>query len=446
MHPEPKVLLKQAVQKCLPILQPLVGKHASPHQVWRKISEGQWLGEVVLRPEIGQSLIAADKDLKDAVTPFAESFLTRHPEYNGMVGSPRFGWHNLGHDRTYLFRCVLGHVWQRHGTFDVDEARVDDLVNEFEAFVDSSTVRIVFRAQLLNFRMPGDLLEMPEGLRIRRLSEEEVSAFHGGSMEALGWIRPRTSGLHEFCIEGETEESKGFGTPQDADRPDTDHVKATLDKAILSLRTFKEGRVGYDYVHFSPVEFCPLALPSYGFGDLHVPFGMYTLKEDESRPLVEHAKLIFSVSEPSMEMACSRLADAETRLRPQDRLVDAVIGMEALLLAGLNKEDRKGELKFRFSLNYSTLFETPETRYREFRVAKDLYDLRSIVAHGSSFGTGPVRVGEEKVGLPEAAQRASEALRDLVRHFLPNVRQAPYKKHEFWERGYFGLPPPVYAT
>ena len=104
--------------------------------------------------------------------------------------------------------------------------------------------------------------------------------------------------------------------------------------------------------------------------------------------------------------------------------------MEALLLAGLSGEDRKGELKFRFSLHYSTLFSTPEDRHRAFRLAKHLYDLRSMVAHGSSLGDGVFSVGDEKLKLPEAAKRASETLRHLIHHFLPSVKQAPYKKRE----------------
>jgi hypothetical protein len=86
----------------------------------------------------------------------------------------------------------------------------------------------------------------------------------------------RAFGLHEFCIEGETEEPKAFGDMKDDEQPVKDRVKATLDKAILCLRTFKEGHVGYDYVHFFPVTFCPLPLPPYGYGDLYVPFGNYT--------------------------------------------------------------------------------------------------------------------------------------------------------------------------
>jgi len=116
-------------------------------------------------------------------------------------------------------------------------------------------------------------------------------------------------------------------------------------------------------------------------------------------------------------------------------LIDAVIGLEALLLA-----DLQAELAFRFSLNYSTLSDTPENRHRDFLVAKQLYGLRSTIAHG----TVPTRkrrgAGKESVSVPEAATVATEALRRVIRHFLPQTGNAPYRNHQFWERAYFGLP------
>jgi hypothetical protein len=440
MHAEPKALLKDAILKCLPVLQSLVGSCAAPHQVWTKMGEGRWQGDVVRRPKLIEILIAADEELKQAGKPFAESFLARHPEYNGMVGLGRYFSQNLGHDVTFILRSAIGHLWTKYERFDLDESAVDSLVNEFEAFVDKPTVQFLFRSQLLNFKTPGDSIDLPEGLRIRRMTQSEVSALHGGPQEALGMIRPRVLGVHEFCIEGETEVPKVFGDPKEGDQPAKDRVKASLDRAILCLRTFKEGVVGYDYVRFYPLTFSPLGLPAFGYGDLYIPFGNYALDVEEYGSLTEHAKMVFASSDSSMEMACSRLADAEMRTKPQDRLVDAVIGMEALLLAGLANEDRKGELKFRFSLHYSTLFQTPEERHRALRVAKHLYDLRSTVAHGSTLGDKEYPVGDEKLKLPEAAKRASETLRLLVMHFLPYAKQAPYKKHEFWERSYFGLP------
>ena len=114
--------------------------------------------------------------------------------------------------------------------------------------------------------------------------------------------------------------------------------------------------------------------------------------------------------------------------------------MEALLLAGLDKDGRKGELKLRFSLNYSTLFNSPEERLRAYRVAKDLYNHRSTIAHGGEVTAKPLTLGEEKVTLSKAASRAKDALRHLIKHFLPQAKTAPYKSPQFWEKAYFGIP------
>lgn len=435
MHEEPKALLKEAILKCLPSLQALVGKYAAPHRVWTKTGEGRWGSEEVLRPDVQRIFFAADKQLTEAGKPFAESFLARHPEYNGMVGL-RYCQTNLGGDITYSFRSAIEHLWRRYETFELVEDTVDSLVTEFESFVDKPTVRFLFRAELLNFQSSGDSSDLPEGLRIRRMTDKEVSAFHGGPPNVLDVMQSRAFGIQEFCVEGETEEPKLFGDQKGDEPPAKDPVKASLDKAILSLRTFKEGHVGYNYIHFYPVTFCPLTLPSVGYGDLYVPFGRYILKAEEFEALAEHAKMVFGVSEPSMEMACSRLADAETRTKPRDRLLDAVIGMEALLLAGHGG----GELSFRFSLRYSTLFGKPEERHRAFGMARNLYDLRSKISHGSTLRDRAFSVGDEELKLPEAAKRACETLRHLIRHFLPTVSETPYRKHEFWERACFGLP------
>jgi hypothetical protein len=103
----------------------------------------------------------------------------------------------------------------------------------------------------------------------------------------------------------------------------TNEEAAELD---LQLRDRKPPR-GSDRVH--------------GYGDLYVPFGVYEVTKEEIEPLREHAAMIFKLSEAARETACSRLSDAHTRLRPQDRIVDAAIGLEALLLAGRAGDGRR---------------------------------------------------------------------------------------------------------
>jgi hypothetical protein len=438
MHDEPRALFKQAIVTSLPHLQPLLGQFSTQCLIWQRLDDSHWHGEFQSRPDMVRVFTNADKQIDEASAAFCHSFLSRHPEYAGVVGF-RGSTHNWGKDVSHIVRSALGLLWRRHNTFELADSQVDAIVHEFASFVDSETVRLRFQAQLLNFKMPADLFALPKGLAIRRLTEEEVSELHGGPMETLGFIRAQTSGPHEFVLEGELDEPKVVGNSHPEGEMMAARAKAVLDKAILALRTFKEGHVGYDYIHFRPVTFCPLGLFAHGAGDKYVPFGNYSLTADEFEPLMAHARLIFACSEPAMEMACSRLADAENRTRPQDRIVDAVIGMEALLLAGI--EDRRGELSFRFSLNYAMLF-SPDERHNAYRTARDLYGLRSVIAHGSTLGENKLKIAGEKVTLSETGKRATGALRTVIMHFLPK-KGAQYKNHEFWQRAYFGLAEPA---
>jgi hypothetical protein len=441
MHAEPKALLKRGILECLPVLKKFARQYSVEHLVYRKTGEGSWFGQTTLLPDIGHAFAFAKDMIQKCGDPFAQSFQTHHPEHNGMVGFPSFVWQNLGDDPTYLFRSALGHLWQQHESFELGEAEVDTLVNEFEAFFDESEVCFVFRSQLLNFQSVVDSIVLPGGLRIRRLTEKEVSAVYGGELGVIGMMRPRGFGLHEFCIEGEIKIPKVIGEPKDTDQSLPEIAKTSLEKAILWLRTFKEGRIGYDSIHYHPIKFCPLGLGSHSYHDVFVPLGNYTLGEEEINLLIEHAKKIIGVSDDAMIMACSRLADAENRTRQQDRIVDAVIGMEALLLANLSKEDRRGELNFRFKLNYAMLFPADQ-RQDAFKVASYLYNLRSIIAHGSTVGEKDLKLAGQKMTLHEAGQKATEVLRGIIMHFLQK-KDSPYKNQEFWQRAYFGLPESV---
>jgi hypothetical protein len=132
----------------------------------------------------------------------------------------------------------------------------------------------------------------------------------------------------------------------------------------------------------------------------------------------------------------STISDAENRIRPEDQLIDAVIGLEAILLASV--EDRT-ELKFRFALNYSTLASNPTERLNYFRTAKHLYDLRSKIAHGMKFTTSNVKIGNNRFTLGAAATKACEVLREVILRFLPLMSKKPYSQHSYWENKYFGL-------
>jgi hypothetical protein len=438
MENEIKLALKQAILKSLPIFHKLSSQYQESNLIWSKRGDSGWQGIYEQRTSIHEVFMAAENQLQEAARDFANLFFSTYPDYGeGKLVGCSFGSGQLAHDKASILKKVIGYLWDRHETFDCSEKCVDVIVNEFAEFIDSPTIRICFQSQLQNYQMAASRLQLAENLVIRRLDPREISAFYNrfGLHRRHDFI-----GIHEFVVEGELNVVKILsGKPIVADSS-FDFVRAQLDTAVRCLRTFKEGYVGTDWFHLKFVKFCPLDVGSYGSWDRFVPPGIYQISNDEIEALCGHSKNIFNLSEPAMETACARLTDAEARFRPQDQILDAVIGMEALLLAGLPKEERRNELKYRFSLNYSSLFELPEERWRAYKIAKDFYDLRSAIAHGSHSAKKDNRVGEEKLNDHETAKRAKNALRFLIKRFLPQSNTPPYKDPFFWEQAYFRIP------
>ena len=139
-----------------------------------------------------------------------------------------------------------------------------------------------------------------------------------------------------------------------------------------------------------------------------------------------------------MEMASRRLSDAEIRTKHIDQILDAVIGLEVILLATAGSADYRGEMRYRFSLNYATLFDTSDSRLSAFKCARDIYDLRSRIAHTGSLDPGPIKIGKESYNQKDAATKCCEMLRHVVHKYLPFGKIQPYLKSDYWPARLFG--------
>jgi hypothetical protein len=437
MHDEVRVAMRAMLARASDALQPQVCHFTEPFFVWRKQGDG-WMGTFEDRPSLTMIFLAAKPELGGSDAQFLKAFRVHHPQYDGMLSFQTVGGGNFLLHPGFILHQAMNRLWLRHGTFQPEAGDVEALIQEFADIVDGAVVRFRFRAQLLNYQMESQSIPLPDGVVIRRLSEQEVSDIYAGPLWQLGIIRQSSRRPHEFAIEGEYDDQMVFGELA-ADPKSLDQVRRRLDKAITALRTFKEGRVGYDEVRFESVKFWPTFSPSLSYGDVYVPPGHYAVSKAEVETLLQHAELVFACSDLSMQMACARLADAENRTRTEDRIVDAVVGMESILLAAIDKQDRRGEQSFRFAMNYSTLFEAPESKLRAYKVARDLYGLRSVVAHGSAIDEDKLKIAGEKMTLDAAGRTATEVLREIVKFFLAEKR-ALHKNAEFWQRRYFGLP------
>lgn len=406
---------------------------------WHRRGAGHWAGAWEQRPNLAALFDRGQDEFDNISQDFVATFARHYPEYDGMVGLPSFGSVRLLHERSYLLKELLTAIWHRQHSFDNRQDTIAAAVNDLSTFVDQPTVRFRFVAELINFQMAVKEIQLPDNLRIRKLTEEEVSEMYGGPVGRPAMLHKPPYGPYEFAIEGDYAEDKVFGDSGTAMFPAYEDVRPRIDKIITAMRTFKDGRVGYEWIRFRPTIFCPLGAPTISYGDLHVSFGgFYTVSDEELQPLRQHITRMVNCHEPAMKMACSRLADAQIKHRAEDRLVDAVIGLEALLLCSTGNEGVRGELSFRFALNYAVLFDNCATRHAAFNIAKDLYSLRSLVAHGADISKENRKVGDEKMTLADAAKRACEVLRQVICVLLPLAPESAYRKFGFWMDRYLG--------
>ncbi len=436
MHDDVKSALHKALIQAGQNLQKFANNIFEFRQVWRRTSgqQGGWHTEHLPYPSIYR--MQTVPTMKQIGDEFTDTFLKHYPMYKNLVGFCGFSCMNITADSGLIIRQLMMALWARTQTFQPSESEISSIIEDFSAFVEDEEISFYFLSQLLNYQMDEEHIYLPEGLSIRRLSEVEISNIYFGP--TIGGVPfQRGSGIHQFAIEGIFKAQKTFGPPKSGN-VFNNNVLSKINKAILALRTFKGGRVGCESIQFRPEKFCPMDLGWHGFYDLSTPAGLYKIGKDEVDSLRQHSGLIFNCSESTLDMACSRLADAETRYYPRDKLVDAVIGLEVMLLAGMGKEDRRGELRFRFSLNYSTLHATAKERYDAFLIARSLYDLRSAILHGGDIRANSLhKIGNKKLSLTEAADCATETLRYVVRRVLPEWKVYTYKDSTFWLKGFF---------
>lgn len=425
LHSDARAALKLAIQHTLDLAsaQP---PHALPTFVLtREQDAAGWHGEYVERPAFPPPSL--DTMATDAQA--LRALRQHHPDHCEQVGTWSLGQMSvLGPQCVRSFAAAL---WVQHHDFAVSDAAIDDLLDELSRLIDDSTMELAFTAPLLNFAGPAsvDEIVLAHGLKIVRLSDDEATELFGRPLPGAHGF-----GLQwpvEWAAKGRIREPKLLGAARTAD-PAPTALQDVLAGGVLALRTFQSGPVGHGTVWIRSAEYARVMDLHIGrsFHDSYVPPGSYNLARNQIQLLSDHATLMAVALDDSLGAACRRLADAEVRLQARDRILDAVIGMEAILLSTMDSEYH-GEVRYRFSMNYAALHTETSERLAAFRLARDLYDLRSKIAHGTGLPER-FRMGSESLLPQEAGARACEMLRAMIKRFLPGGRRPQYRDPEFW--------------
>jgi hypothetical protein len=407
------------------------------HWVYGRRPDGGWQGTFVARPGT-YSLIQPHEPLVGRLSNDLSPILTAdYPDYmTKLVGLQGSGGGIL---QPSMILTVLAHEsLKRFGTFAISKEQVDALLNDMTKYFDSPTIRIRLFAPVLNVHGSRDVppMSLPDGIIMRPITDEECTLFYGGN-PVFG--TSRVLAFPDFVFVRELEARKViFDSTKPVEEPFYKSTQEMLDRCILAISSFKDGGpVGYDGLRITAAE---LAF-GIGFGgqhlwgNEHVPIGRYELTPDEAPRLEAYARLFKNIH-PTLEMACQRLVDAARRTKPRDSIVDVVIGLESVLLVGGDKKEQ-GEKRFRFSLNYASLF-PPSEREAAFYTARDLYDLRSQIAHGGE-PKGKVKISGKEMTLHEIAPLARSVLRETLAKFMPNSSKPDFLAERYWMTRALGL-------
>lgn len=362
MHDAVKLALREAVGKVLADYRRRnVSLVPEPHLVWRR-TRGGWHGEEQLRPSISTEMDGAETKWEVQASGIAEALLAHHQWTSWHFGTATTGWRNCAPSE--LLRIITLRVVADTGSVAFNPTAVNQIIDEVSDYLDHPFVMVPFLAPVLNFSTDRtEPVVLDGGITLRAVTDDEMTKLHGGPVRLRGssWRHP----FVDFVFAGELRERREpVVTPSDAIQSFRE-LKAKLDHLVLGLRTFKHGPVGYTEVHFLSKSLVPLlgAVITRGFGDAYVPMGRYTISGAEVEPLNLHMRLVAADLAPSLAAACGRLAAAQGRTEPRDKLIDAVVGLEAILLADRGDPQYRGEMRFRFATHYAVLHETSAERY-----------------------------------------------------------------------------------
>lgn len=431
--------LAESLKRALKIVNDVSHSRHISQLVWKKQKGiAGWSGQYENRPE----LITAFGSLMDHMSSFERLEGLLKSEEPEMLGA--FVWIAKSRRKCRLYdilSSMVSVVWRRHGTLLVSDQLITQVVDELLETWHARAATVGFIAPILNFTLRGvEKVAFPNGVTIRRMSEMEATHLYGGLFPAF---KSSFAPSGEFAFVGQFQQPLGSGDSEPIDLLHTIPVNS-INAVERAMMTFKAGPVAHEWISMSLAKPSPVGTLTMGVDKIAgTGIGTYEIDQSEIPDLIEEFTLLESVQFPALSLACARLVDSERRTSPIDRLMDAVIGLESLLLDG---SDREG-LRFRFGLNYATFKSElhSATKQARFRQALDVYKIRSQVVHAGTTSEKHYDFAGEKMTLTDVSVRAVQMLRSTVNGFL-RLKGLPSTTKErerwlgdFWQRGYFGM-------
>jgi len=300
-----------------------------------------------------------------------------------------FKWDDLSH--FLIAYCNL------KKDLDFDEAIFNELYKRFEEKLYGKNYTMAL-CPLKKFYLETDELVLDDGIKIRRISQGELSFVNkemaGNTLKNLDDI--------QFTIEYTYDENE-FRKPRDADdwnwsawQNATAICEEKFIEIVALLRLFKEK----DGDFHNPLE--NFQVPFWGTVPKGIHFNLcdrripvdrnYILKRAEAEGFAEfYRKSLRFTDDRRMFIALERFNLAYEKKRFEDNIIDYVIAFEALF----GKKENKSRLGMRIGLKSGFLVGDSKEKITEiYKFMRGVYELRSRIVHGNEIKI-PMKIGKE---------------------------------------------------
>lgn len=316
-----------------------------------------------------------------------------------------------------------------------------DVARELDEFLHAVKVEVRVVAELVGLHLPErdcapiEFDTAPE-LSLERISEDLVTDFDLGP-SSRSWELPRFEGACAITVRSAT--SLRFGPAPEIHNESVEDILSPAHDLLLALQVVHRNPIGTPRFIRRATSFMPMLGLNAAFAGESPSF---TVPSDLVPEAIDRTRAIYrglrSKPHASMRLACSRLGVSRLRMRPEDAILDAAIGLEAILLSG----GGRGELRYQFSLNYALLEADPELRAERFARAQGVYDVRSVIAHGGHPSPQDIRKVAGSRTLTTVAARCQDMLAECIETFRSEMRAPKYTSPEYWRHHALGASEP----
>lgn len=247
----------------------------------------------------------------------------------------------------------------------------------FEELFYEQYLQLKSSSRLHNFSSDLDAISLTKSIKVRK--SEDSYQFPG--------LHKRYFSESNFILEREFKTVKVVGDITDSDEKIPNEATQTriyFDKAIDAFRIFKSSavfrdeRVITEYVTYHPQSGTSIQSPL--FENTAVGKKLHIVEED--LPIINQIfKYLVEERNSRFHISVKRLSGGYERKKLEDRLIDYMIGLEALYLP-----DGSHELSYRLSLRIAHLLEhTPEEKKETYNYIREMYNIRSLISHGKNY-------------------------------------------------------------